>query len=128
MAKAYSLDLRRKVFGAWQNGEGSQGQIARRFDVSVSFVRDLSRRFRESGGVAARARGGGRAPGADVAACRVIKLLVAAHHDHTLDEHLQSLAEAGHPLSRSVLGRTLLKLGLTHKKRRSATTSAPPSA
>ena len=128
MAKAYSLDLRRKVFGAWRNGEGSQAEIARRFDVSVSFVRDLSRRFRESGSVAAKARGGGRAPAADVAACRVIKQLVAAHNDHTLDEHRLSLAGAGHPLSRSVLGRTLLQLGLTRKKRRSATTSAAPSA
>ena len=128
MAKAYSLDLRQKVFGAWQNGEGSQAQIARRFDVSVSFVRDLARRFRQSGGVAAKAHGGGRAPGADAAACRVLASLVAAHHDHTLDEHRQSLAEAGHSLSRSALGRTLLQLGLTRKKRRSATTSGRPSA
>ena len=116
MAKAYSLDLRQKVFGAWQNGEGSQPEIAARFGVSVSFVRDLSRRFRTSGGVAAKAHGGGRAPGADAAACQQIERLVATHNDHTLDEHRQSLAEAGHSLSRSTLGRTLLKLGLTRKK------------
>ena len=128
MAKAYSLDLRQKVFGAWQNGEGNQAQIARRFAVSVSFVRDLSRRFRQSGSVAAKAHGGGRAPGADTATCRQIESLVAAHNDHTIDEHRQSLAAAGHPLSRSALGRTLLQLGLTHKKRPSATTSGRPSA
>ena len=116
------------MFGAWQNGEGSQAQIARRFDVSVSFVRDLSRRFRTSGGVAAKAHGGGRVPGADAAACQQIERLVAAHNDHTLDEHRQSLAEAGHRLSRSALGRVLLQLGLTRKKRRSATTSVRPSA
>ena len=128
MAKAYSLDLTQKVFGAWQNGEGSQAQIARRFDVSISFVRDLSRRYRQSGSVAAKAHGGGRAPGADAATCRQIERLVAAHNDHTIDEHRQSLAETGHSLSRSALGRTLLKLGLTRKKRPSATTSARPSA
>ena len=128
MAKAYSLDLRQKVFGAWQNGEGSQAQMARRFGVSVSFVRDLSRRFRTSGGVAAKVHGGGRVPGANAATCQQIERLVAAHNDHTVDEHRQSLAESGHRLSRSALGRTLLKLGLTHKKRRSATTSVKPSA
>ena len=30
MAKAYSLDLKQKVFGAWQNDEGSQPEIAAR--------------------------------------------------------------------------------------------------
>ena len=128
MAKAYSLDLRQKVFGAWQNGEGSQPEIAARFGVSVSFVRDLSRRFRASGGVAAKAHGGGRVPSADATTCQQIERLVAAHNDHTVDEHRQSLAEAGRPLSRSALGRALLKLGLTRKKRRSVTTSAKPSA
>ena len=128
MAKAYSLDLRKKVFGAWQNGEGSQPEIAARFGVSASFVRDLSQRFRASGSVAAKAHGGGRTSSVDAAACQQIERLVAAHNDHTLDEHRQSLAEAGCRLSRSALGRALLKLGLTRKKRRSATTSAKPSA
>ena len=96
--------------------------------MSVSFVRDLSRRFRQSGCVAAKAHDGGRVGGADAAACQRIKALVAAHNDHSIDEHRQSLAEAGRPLSRSALGRTLLKLGLTRKKRRSATTlpALPP--
>lgn len=116
------------MFGAWQNGEGSQGQSARRFDVSASFVRDLSRRFRQSGSVAAKGPGGGRAPGADASACRAMEKVVSAHHAHTLDAPRRSLAEAGHPLSRTGLGRALRKLGRTHKKRRSATTSATPSA
>ena len=128
MAKAYSLDLRQKVFGAWQSGAGSQAQIARRFGVSVSFVRDLSRRFRARGSVAAKAHGGGRVPSADAVTCRQIERVVAAHNDHTVDEHRQSLAQAGHRLSRSALGRALLKLGLTRKKRRSATMSGRPSA
>ena len=62
MASSYSLDLRERVFGAWQRGEGSRPQIAARFGVSVSFVRDLSRRWRESGGVAPKVHGGGRRP------------------------------------------------------------------
>lgn len=127
MAKAYSLDLRRRVWRAWQDGEGSQTQIAARFAVSVSFVRDLSRRFRQSGDVAARAHGGGRTSSASATVCGQIEALVAAHNDRSIKEHRQSLVAAGHRLSHSALGRALLKLGLTRKKRRSVTTSATPN-
>ena len=127
MASSYSLDLRERVFGAWQRGEGSQPEIAARFGVSVSFVRDLSRRRRESGGVAPKPHGGGRAPSVNAAAAEAIKAAVAAHHDATIEEHRQSLAVAGHGLAHSTLGHWLLKLRLTRKKRRSATMSVPPS-
>ena len=128
MAKTYSSDLRERVFGAWQRGEGSQPEIAVRFGVSVSFVRDLSRRWRESGGVAAKAHGGGRAPSVDAAVAKAIKAAVAARNDATIEEHRQSLAAAGYRLAHSTLGRWLLRLKLTRKKRRSATTSVRPSA
>lgn len=128
MAKGYSLDLRRRVWRAWQNGEGTQGQIAVRFAVSVSFVRDLSRRFRESGDVAAKPYGGGRAPSVNAATGVAIQGAVETHHDHSIEEHRQGLAQTGHRLSHSALGRALLQLGLTRKKRRSATMSVPPSA
>ena len=127
MAKTYSLDLRERVSGAWQRGEGSQPEIAARFGVSVSFVRDLSRRWRESGAVAPKPRGGGRAPAASAAAQAAIQAAVAARNDATSEEHRQSLAAAGYPFAPSTLGHWLLKLGLTRKKRRSATTSVPPS-
>ncbi len=128
MASSYSLDLRERVFGAWQRGEGSQPEIAARFGVSVSFVRDLSRRWRESGGVAPKAHGGGRAPSVDVAAVEAIKAAVAARNDATIEEHRQSLAAAGHRLAHSTLGRWLLALKLTRKKRLSVTTSETRSA
>lgn len=128
MAKGYSLDLRRRVWRAWQNGEGTQAQLAVRFAVSVSFVRDLSRRFRESGDVAAKPYGGGRTPSVDAVTCVAIRAAVDTCNDHSIEEHRQSLAKRGHRLSRSALGRALRKLGLTRKKRRSATTNATPSA
>ena len=127
MAKGYSLDLRRRVSGAWQRGEGSQSEIATRLAVSVSFVRDLSRRFRQSGDVAAKPHGGGRAPSVDAATCEVIKGLVAACNDATLEEHRQSLAKAGCHLGHPTPGHWLHKLGLTRKKRPSAATNAKPS-
>ncbi len=128
MAKGYSLDLRRRVFGAWQRGEGSQSEITARFAVSVSFVRDLSQRFRESGDVAAKPYGGGLTPGVDAKVGAQIKALVAARNDATIEEHRQSLAQTGCHLGHSTLGHWLHKLGLTRKKRPSATTSALPRA
>lgn len=129
MGKAYSLDPRERVWAAWRAKEGTQAEVAARFSVSESFARDLSRRFRASGGsLAARPHGGGRAPGADAPACEKLRALVAARSDDTIKEHRASLRAVGGPaLSRSALGATLLRLGLTRKKRRWATTSARAS-
>ena len=124
MAKAYSLDLRERVWQAWQAGEGSQRELARRFHVSASFVRDLSRRFRTSGGVAPKTHGGGRQSLADAALLAQVQAQVAAQNDATNAEHHQRLLAAGYVLSRATTGRLLLGLRLTRKKRRPATTSA----
>ena len=128
MAKGYSLDLRRRVFGALQAGGETRAQIAARFLVSVSFVRDLARRFRTSGDVAAKPHGGGRSPRVDARTAERIKASVAACPDATIEEHRQRLTIAGCSLSHSALGRALLHLELTRKKRRKATRSATASA
>jgi len=57
---AYSLDLRQKILSAWQNKEGTQRELAKRFKVSLSFLRDFLRRYRETAQIAARAQGGAR--------------------------------------------------------------------
>jgi hypothetical protein len=51
---AYSIDLRQKILSAWQNFEGTQRELAKRFKVSLSFLRDFLRRYRETGEIAAR--------------------------------------------------------------------------
>ncbi len=122
MAKAYSLDLRRKVFAAWQQGDSSQQEVAARFGVSASFVRDLSALHRQSGDVAARPRGGGRPPLATAATLAHLSGLVAQDHDHTIAEHHQAMLAAGFALSAASVGRLLLRLRLTRKKRPSKTT------
>jgi transposase len=57
---AYSLDLRKKILSAWQNKENTQRGLAKRFKVSLSFVRDFLRRYRETKEIAARPQGGDR--------------------------------------------------------------------
>ena len=124
MPKAYSEDLRVRVWTAWQEGNKSQHEVAVRFGVSESFVRDLSRRFRATGSVAAKAHGGGRRLAADAKTVARLEALVARHNDLTNDEYHRRLCAKGTArLSRSAVGRLLLRLDLTRKKRRSKTTS-----
>lgn len=46
MPAPLSIDLRQRVIAAYQAKEGSQRQLAERFKVSLSFVRDLTCRYR----------------------------------------------------------------------------------
>jgi hypothetical protein len=57
---AYSVDLRQKILSAWQNKEGTQRDLAKRFKVSLSFIRDFLRRYRETNELTARPQGGDR--------------------------------------------------------------------
>lgn len=116
MAKPYSLDLRERIFAAWQRGEGTQAQVAVRFGVSERCVRGLVRRQRESGSVAAKAHGGGAVALATPEKLATLEAQVAAHNDHTIAEHHQGLLAAGHRQSAATVGRWLLGLGLTRKK------------
>ena len=122
MPRAYSFDLRERVFGACQRAEGSQREVAARFGVSERFVRGVVRRQRESGSVAAKAHGGGRAALATPAALTQLGVLVRAHDDDTIAEHHQNMRAAGFALSAATVGRMLLRLRQTRKKRRCATT------
>ena len=129
MPRAYSMDLRERVLGALQQAEGTRAEVALRFGVSLSFVRDVRARFLQSGTLAPKAHGGGRPASADAATKEKLRTLVEQRADDTLEEHRESLAAAGGVrLSRSALGRVLVALGFTRKKRRSAMTRAKPSA
>jgi transposase len=44
MPAAYSIDLRQRILNAYEAKEGSQRTLAKRFQVSLSFVKRLIRR------------------------------------------------------------------------------------
>src|SRR5437764_2561734 len=90
--KPYSLDLRRRVLDAWLRGEGSQRQLASRFSVHLTFVRNLLRLYRQSGSIEPRPHGGGRRSPADGSVLARLAQRVAERPDDTLDEHRQQLA------------------------------------
>src|SRR3954465_11431123 len=84
--KAYSMDLRERVVAACDAGDATREQIAGRFSVSVSWIRDLLRRRRETGSIAPRPGAGGRTPGVDAEAAGALRDAVRVDDDFTLEE------------------------------------------
>jgi transposase len=117
MPAPYSLDLRERVWAAYHAGEGTEMQVAKRFGVSFSFVRNLVRRVRETGNVVPKAHGGGRSPAFDEHGLEQLARAVAELPDATLEELKGKLRrERKLRVSRSALGRAVLWLRLTRKK------------
>lgn len=110
MPNSYSPDLRQRVFIAWKKGEGTQKQIASRFAVSASFVRDLVRRVRQSGGIGTHPHAGGRRPLADGVALELMRELTITRPAATIEEHRRRLAAAGYPMSYATVARWLLRI------------------
>ena len=117
MAAAYSLDLRQKILSAWQNKEGSQRDLAKRFKVSLSFIRDFLRRYRETGEVAAKPQGGDRRSKIKDKEQELLQKMVTEQSDIYLREIQSALQQrTGIDVSGSSLCRTLKRLKLGRKK------------
>jgi transposase len=103
----------------------SQPEVAQALGVSVSFITKLLRRHRETGSVAAKAHGGGRAAGPDATALEALASLVAGQADATPEELRDGLS-AGHRVTTSVpaVCRALAKLGLPRERSRSTRAGA----
>jgi transposase len=116
MARALSLDLRKRIVAAVEGGL-SRRAAAGRFAVSESCAIKLVRHWKRTGSVAPAQIGGyKRYALADHEA--LVRSLVAARSDQTLDELREQLAAAGIVVSRTAIHRYLEALGLTLKKRR----------
>jgi transposase len=113
--KTYSMDLRERVVAACDARDGTREQIAARFSVSVSWIRGLLQRRRQTGSIAPKPRGGGRAPAFDAAAAARLRAAVRADADATLEELGRA---AGVTCSAPAVCRALKRLGITRKKSR----------
>ena len=114
---AYSIDLRKKIFSAWENKEGSQRELAKRFKVSLSFVRDMLRRYRETNEIAALPQGGDRRSKLKLDEQKLLKKMVKDKNDIYLREiQLAMQKQIGVDVSISSLSRTLNRLNLGRKK------------
>jgi transposase len=117
MARPYSRDLRERVVRDVEDG-ASRRAVARKYRVSVSFVIKLVQRWRRRGSVSPGQIGGQKSY-ALAGHAELVSGLVRARPDLTIDELQAYLAERGIAVCRSGVGRFLVALGLTRKKRRS---------
>jgi transposase len=113
MAAPYSMDLRERVFKAW-NASGDADDVAATFGVSRAWVHRLAQRERETGSIAPRKQTKFRAR---VLAGQEDRLqaLVTAQPDATLAELREQLPTTA---ALSTLWTELDRLGLTLKKNR----------
>jgi transposase len=112
MPKAYSMDLRKRVIEACDEGQ-TIAQVSKRFRVSTSFVEKLQQRRRESGTLAPKPHGGGRQPRLSPEHDQRLRALLAAKPDTTLAELREKL---GIKVHLSSLWYRLQRLGLRFKK------------
>lgn len=112
--KPYSQDLRERVVRACEDSVGSRRQIAALFGVSTSWIRRLFQRRRETGTLAPLPSGGAHNVKMDEDRCGRLLLLVTEQPDASLAELHQRL---GAPVHVSTIARTLIRMGLTVKKK-----------
>jgi transposase len=122
MPRACSTDLRERVLAAYEAGEGSQAEVARRFRVGERTLARWLRAVRTEGRRVPKLPTRSRAPVGGAAA--VLGELVTEQNDATLAEYVERLAaRSGIRRSLASVCRALKRLGLVRKKRR----SGPPS-
>lgn len=118
--RTISLDLRERILGAYDAGEGTREDVARRFRVSLGMVKKLLQQRRHTGSIAHRHHLAGRKPRIVPGHQRQMRALLGRKPDLTLKELRHALElDCSLQAIHVVLG----KMGLTYKKR----LSAPPS-
>lgn len=118
MPVSYSGDLRRRVIAGWEAHDGSQRQLAQRFKVSLSFVRNLLRHYRQNGEIEAKQRGGHQKPTIQNEHLILIRSWVEEKNDLLLSELCDRFAEStGVRVSIPTMHRAVEKLGLRCKKK-----------
>ena len=117
MPAPVSVDLRQRIIAAYEAKEGSQRQLAERFKVSLSFIRDLRRHHHETGSVQPRPHGGGAVAKLGKEQLPIVEALVTAQPDAVLEELCERFAQqTGIEVSVSTMQRAVCRLKLSVKK------------
>ena len=115
MGKPHPVELRERAVRLVEQGS-THTEAGRRLCVSIKFVNDMVRLKRETGSLAPKPQGNpGRGKLTGVKGW--VESRITAQPDLTIDE---LTAEHGVKVHRSSVGRLLLRLGLSHKKRPSS--------
>ena len=113
--KPFSMDLRERVVTACATGTDTQAAVAKRFQVSLVWVKKLLQRKRNSGSIAPFPHGGGRKPVFEGESLEKLKTAVQATPDATLQELLE---KTGVTASVMAVYRALERIDCRRKKSR----------
>jgi transposase len=117
MPAPLSVDLRQRIMAAYEAKEGTQRQLAERFKVSLSFIRDLRRHQRETGTLTPKPHGGGAIAKLGKEQLPIVEALVKAQPDALLTELCERFAQqTGVEVSVSTMHQAVCKLKLRVKK------------
>ena len=94
--KPYSQDLRVRVVAAYNNHEGTQRELARRFHVSPSFVQGVLRHYRETGSMEPRPHGGGYPRVINERELQIVARLMREHPTATLSRLCEEFDALAH--------------------------------
>jgi transposase len=117
-----SMDLRKRILKAYDRGDASREQVARRFEVSLGMVKKLIQQRRHTGSIAPLHHRSGRKPVILDSHRREMRLLLAKQPDLTLEE---IRARLGLECTIQAIHYVLADMGLTYEKRRSGQRSNP---
>lgn len=119
----YSTDLRERVVRAYEKGDGSIRQLARRYQISKNTVQAWLERKRSTGVVTPLLAKGGKVSQL-VGVEEHLEAMVQAHPDYTLAQYCQTwLEHQGVAVVESTMCRWLQQRALTLKKNTSRSTS-----
>jgi len=113
--RPYSIDLRSRIVHAYFAQEGSQADLAQRFQVSERWLQNLLRQQRETGSIEPAPHGGGRTRSIGVDQEALLLNVLAETPDASLDELCERCGVNG---SRMCMARALERLNVTRKKSR----------
>jgi len=97
--QAYSLDFREKIIDVHFMEGVSVRKVAKRFGVAKSFVETLLKQLRETGDILPKPHGGGPQPKLNGEQLQLVRTLVEADNDATLEAdcltHLYAASQGG---------------------------------
>ena len=117
--RAYSEDLRQRVVEAVEQGK-HPAEVSRTFSVSLASIKRFVKQKREQGHLRSQLPPG-RPRKLTTEHEAALGRQVRAHQDASLEEYAELLEEAtGQRVSLMTVQRTLLRLGITRKKDKTA--------
>lgn len=117
MAAPYSLDLREKVIGKYNNGNITQEEVSNIFQIGLSTIKRWLKKYRETGDLNPNYEKQGRPARIDERGLKTISNAIKINNTITL-KYLSNIYFKKHKVivGKSVLSRVLAKLNLRRKK------------